>query len=301
VAYSVLNPPLATGLPPSPHLRCTTNRLVLVIGLALLGTEYVLWSKLPFDVLRFGALCLMVIVFLLWQRRDALALESGPAPSVAGALLIAFVLFKSVSQSGTLFAALSPLLSGVALALLASGFKGLRQFWKELALLVFLPFPFVLRLVVSDFFGLKISPATAFVGSGLARLLGWQVSTQGVVVDTPGGTVGVYEGCSGIHSMFFLFGLAILLLVLVPPPGRLARWAAIPAAIAVAFTVNACRVALLVILVSESRREAFHYWHLGSGALLFESASVFCFVLLYRFVFLAAKPADPPPPHAALG
>jgi exosortase/archaeosortase family protein len=96
-----------------------------------------------------------------------------------------------------------------------------------------------------------------------------------------------------MRSMFFLFGLAIFFLVLFPPPGRLRKLIALPTAVAIAFVVNAFRVALLIILVSESKRAAFEYWHLGEGALVFESASVVIFVVLYRFLLLDRNPEQP--------
>ena len=279
--------------------------LLSLVGLALLATQLVTWAKMPFDVLRFSALCSVVLVFLLWGKRRALLLESGPAATLAGLVLIGFVLWKNLSPPGTLFASLSPLLSGLGIALLASGFKGLRQYWREFAILFFLLLPFLLRLLVFDLLGFDVSPETAAAATGIVRLFGWQASAQDVYVATPGGMVAVFEGCSGIRSMLFLFGLAVLFLVLFPPSERLPRLIALPAAVAIAFVVNAFRVALLVILVSESRHEAFEYWHLGTGALLFESASVVLFVLLYRFLLLNWKPRQPAAadshPNAALG
>lgn len=282
---------------PPPAISGASRWLLALVGFALLAIQAVIWTKLPFNVLRFSALCSVVLVFLLWGKRRALLLESGPASTLAGSLLVAFVLWKSLSRPGTLYASLSPLLSGLGLALLASGFKGLRQYWRELAILGFLLLPFALRLLVFDISGLDVSPATAVAASGIVHVFGWPVSVQDVYISTPGGMVAVFEGCSGIRSMFFLLGLALLFLVLFPPSARLAGLIAIPAAVAVAFVVNAFRVALLIILVSESKHEAFEYWHMGDGALLFETGSVLLFVLLYRFVLLNWKGPPRAPSH----
>ena len=280
--------------------------LLSLVGLALLATQAVTWAKMPFDVLRFGALCSVVLLFLLWGKRRALVLESGPVSTLAGLVLAGFVLWKNLSRPGILFASFSPLLSGLGIALLASGFNGLRQYRQEFAILFFMLLPFLLRLLAFDIIALDVSPETAVAATGIVHLFGWQASARDVYVATPGGMVAVYEGCSGIRSMFFLFGLALLFLVLFPPPERLPRLVALPAAVAIAFVVNAFRVALLIILVSESRHEAFEYWHLGGGALLFESASVVIFIFLYRFLLLNWKPRPPAAagdshPNAALG
>ena len=118
------------------------------------------------------------------------------------------------------------------------------------------------------------------------RFFGVEASVHDVIVTTNSGPVAVYEGCSGVRSMFFLFGLAFLLLIIFPPKGVLTGLATLVAAVAIAFIVNAFRVALLIQLVSAANRGAFEFWHKGDGALLFESGSVFIFILLYRFLVL---------------
>jgi len=280
--------------------------LLLLIGLALLATQLVSWSKLGFDLLRFNVLCSCVLVFLLWRKRRSVLLESGGAPTLFGLVLIGFVLWKSLSPQGNLFdSSLSPLLSGLGIALLASGFKGLRQYWQEFAILFFLPVPFLLRLVVADLVGFKLSAATALAATGIVQLLGWRCSAQDVYIMTPGGMVAVFEGCSGTHAMFFLFALAIVLLVLFPTSGRIPGLIAPLAAIGIAFFVNAFRVALLIILVSGSKHAAFNYWHSGVGGLLFESTAAVIYVLFYRFILLDWKPRRPAAgdshPNEALG
>ncbi len=260
--------------------------------------------KLPFDVRRFYALCFIFVGCLLARKRETLRLESGPSGTFAGAALAGFVLWRSLSPPGVLFASVSPLLSGLALALLASGFEGLKQYWREFGVLLLSLLPFVLRSLLFDLMGFDMSPPTAVAATAIARLLGWPAQAEDVYITTPGGRVAVFEGCSGIRSMFFLFGLAVFFLLLFPPQTRLLQFIALPCALAIAFVVNAFRVALLIILISESRMAAFDYWHLGGGALVFESASVTLFVLVYRFLFLGGSPPLPAAggshPHAAL-
>ncbi len=177
--------------------------------------------------------------------------------------------------------------------MIASGFGGLRQYWQELSVLLFPTIPALLRLVAFDVVGLHVSPLTAVAGAGIVRFLGVEASVHEVIVTTNAGTVAVYEGCSGARSMFFLFGLAFLLLIIFPPDKLLVGVATVLGAVSVAFIVNAFRVALLISLVSASNHTAFEYWHEGDGALVFESGSVFIFILLYRF-FVMGRHNDTP-------
>ena len=152
--------------------------------------------------------------------------------------------------------------------------------------MAFLAIPSLLRLLAFDVVGMDVSPFTALAGTGIVRFFGVEAWVHDVIVTTNSGPVAVYEGCSGVRSMFFLFGLAFLLLIIFPPKGVLTGLATLVAAVAIAFIVNAFRVALLIQLVSAANRGAFEFWHKGDGALLFESGSVFIFILLYRFLVL---------------
>lgn len=56
-------------------------------------------------------------------------------------------------------------------------------------------------------------------------------------------------------------------------------------AIAIAFTVNGFRVALMAILANAQDRVGLDYWHVGDGSLIFSMISVglfglFCYFLL---------------------
>ncbi|HBK96038.1 MAG TPA: cyanoexosortase A, partial [Microcoleaceae bacterium UBA10368] len=92
----------------------------------------------------FGTMLLFwgVVCFLIWERHESLTLESGVFGSCFGASLIALILLKSSSISGyDFFIRVTPFLSGISLALLASGTKGLKQYWQELLILAYTAIP----------------------------------------------------------------------------------------------------------------------------------------------------------------
>ena len=194
--------------------------LSLVLS-GLLALQFLLWRQLSFDQLRFSALGCIVLLVLLWGKRRRLTFQSGPGATLAGLLLIAFFVVRSSQSPGGVFASLAPVLWGTGLALLASGFGGLKQYRRELLVLLLLVSPFFLRWLVFDALGFDLSPVTARAGVGLVRVLGWPARLDGDMVTVPTGVLNVYQACSGLKSMFFLFGLGLLFAVIFPPASRL--------------------------------------------------------------------------------
>ncbi|NEQ30555.1 MAG: cyanoexosortase A, partial [Leptolyngbya sp. SIO4C5] len=59
------------------------------------------------------------------------------------------------------------------------------------------------------------------------------------------------------------------------------------AAIAFGFLVNSVRVGLMAVLAASSGQEAFEYWHVGNGSLIFSAVSI---TLLGLFCFFTLQP-----------
>ncbi|WP_026733669.1 cyanoexosortase A [Fischerella sp. PCC 9605] len=222
---------------------------------------------------------LLAVVSLLEDKRDQLTLESGIFPSILGGLLIGNLLWQSANfhhvNSPEIFIRVSPLISALGLGLLASGFKGLKQYSQELTILFFLGIP---KLVLSSLF--DISPLTAKFSAFLLWYCGVDVSLQGVFLNLPTGSVKVYEGCSGIESVCYLLGIAVICLLMFPTK-RKQRVLVIFVAVALGFIINGIRVALLAVMVLKVNYPAFIYWHEGDGSLIFGMIEVLAFVLFY--------------------
>lgn len=232
-----------------------------------------------FNQLSISLLCWGVVLSLLWEKRHTLNLESDVFSSSLGLLLIAFVIFRSwfVVSTDTLVD-LSPLIAGLGLAMLASGVKGLRQFWPELIIIIALTVPegFLIERI-------DISLLTAKVSTFILSHLGFEVSRQGVYINLPNGAVEVYSGCSGLEGIIRILRIAVVFLVMFP--ANLIKIILVPViAIMVAFVVNAVRVALMAVLVAYSSKEAFEYWHLGTGSQIFFLITVMLFGLFCYFV-----------------
>lgn len=243
------------------------------------------WKSDNSDLWGISVLFLAAVCSLIWNKRNTLNLETGVMASAIGTFIIASVLFKSTSPIGKFpevidkFHYVFPLISSVGLGLLASGFKGLKQYRQELILLFFLGVPHAIIPSLID-----ISIFTAQFATAVLWYLGFQVARQGVNVILPTGSVEVYSGCSGMVAILYLWGLAALFLVMFPT-GWSKKILVPVVATLLAFVVNGGRVALMAVLAASSNIKAFDYWHTGAGSQLFAMTSVlifglFCFFML---------------------
>jgi cyanoexosortase A len=238
------------------------------------------------NLLNTNALFWLAVSLLVWKKRNSLRLESGLLASCLGAILIAVVLLKITSLTGGHFIRLSPFISAVGLALLASGLKGFKQYRQELLIFLVLGVP---ELVLSSL--INLSALTAQFAAFILWYLGFEVSRQGVHVILPRGGIEVYAGCSGIESMTHLSLLAVLYLLMFPTDWI--KKVLVPVvAVCLAFVVNGFRVALMAVLAASSKLESFEYWHTGNGSVLFSMISVLFFGLFCLFLIRQEEPAN---------
>lgn len=259
---------------------------LLGIASGLIALHLTLTSRTN-DTDLFGTMLLFwgVVAFLIWERHESLTFESGVFASFFGTSLIALILLKSSSISGyDFFIRATPFLSGISLALLASGTKGLKQYWQELLILAYTAIPPGLIGVFVD-----VPKITAKFSAFLLHYLGFEVVRKGVFLILEKGSVEVYHGCSGVNAMLQLLGMALVFLLMFPT--TVGQKIVVPlVAIITAFVVNAARVALMAVLVSQT--EAFKYWHEGNGSVIFSMIAVFIFGLFCWFAILKDDPKN---------
>ncbi len=158
---------------------------LLTVGAGLISIHLTLVAKSGHEQLFSTSLLYWVAVAsLIWQRRFSLNFEGKFAGISMGATVISGVLFRSHVTAGDadFFLNLSPLLSGLGLGLIASGFSGLKQYWQELTVLgLIIPHPGLLSKVYD------LSYLTAKTSTALLLYLGFDVSRQGAVIVLPQG------------------------------------------------------------------------------------------------------------------
>lgn len=234
-------------------------------------------DRLAINVLFWGA-----ILSLLWRKRDTLNLEGGIFSSFIGSLLIALVLFKSISLFWfeSTFLKLAPLLLALGLGLLASGLRGLKQYWREfiIVLILCLPDGDFLSHHVQELF--RVTTLTARFAVFLLWYIGFEASGSGANVFLPKGSVWVDTPCTGISTALFLLKLA-LVFILTFSTSWWKKTILLLGAVGIAFIGGGIRVALMAVVVSD--RQAFNYWHNDPGNQIFSTIAIFIFGLLCHF------------------
>ncbi|MBV8884910.1 MAG: cyanoexosortase A, partial [Chroococcidiopsidaceae cyanobacterium CP_BM_RX_35] len=130
-----------------------------------------------------------------------------------------------------------------------------------------------------------LATLTAQFATFLLLHFGFEVSIHGTIVALPTGAVDVNQGCSGLRGITRLLQLSVLILAMTPT--HLMGKIILPVvAILLAFVVNAVRVAVLALLIANSHRQAFDYWHEGTGS---HGISVVSVILLWLFCQLLIK------------
>jgi cyanoexosortase A len=264
--------------------------LLVVLGVATMAINLTMVFKVSGSDRQITLmLFLATTAYLLWERKDKLKFQTGPIASIFGAILLSLLLLKCTGYCETSFLSSYPFLAGIALATIASGFRGLKEYWREILLLFFSGVPEVLLSKLTD-----PAPITAHFASSMLWYAGFAVTQKGIYLELPGGSIQVYSGCSGVVAMTQLLGMSVLFLMLLPLPWKWFQKLILPvAAVAIGFLVNAMRVSLMAILVSQRQMEAFNYWHDGSGSLVFSVIGTFLLVVLVWALIELFKPKPP--------
>ncbi|PSF37980.1 cyanoexosortase A [Aphanothece hegewaldii CCALA 016] len=254
--------------------------LALGVALATLHLTILDRSSEP-NLMSLSILLWLAIGSLLWDKRHNLHLESDFVSTLVGFSLIMLILLRGLAPSGY-HLKISPFVSGVGLALMASGVKRLYDYWKELLILgllvLYTPFANILQAI-------DLPLLTAKVSTFILWFNGFNVYREGVNINLPTGKVEVYGACSGIDSILLMFNIAVLFFLLIPIK-PIQRIVCLVLAIILGFIVNAFRVALMAILVAARNTEAFEYWHGNDGSLIFSVIGVVLFGLFCWFAYV---------------
>jgi len=213
-----------------------------------------------------------VAVFLAIRDRRQYKFTANPTAIATGALLILWVLIKSLLTRRTtdILFILTPLMGTVGIALIASGWQGIKQYWRPILLAATLGIPITFLFAAIE----KVVPVNVFTAQFANAVLwygGAKVSQNGITIISQFGAVEVARGCAGLPPILMLLRIT-LMFVLVFPVRQVHMWIMFFAATAIAFIINSMRVALLVVISADNG--AFKYWHDGDGSQIFSVIAV---------------------------
>jgi len=258
-------------------LQKTSSKLefwLLATWVSLIAINLTLVGRLAenIDETAIQILTWTVAILLVIRNRPNLKFESTPSAIAVGSLLIIWVLIKSLltRRITDILFILTPIMATIGVALIASGWKGLRQYWQPILLAATLGLPIAFLFAAIE----KIIPVNVFTAQFANSVLwygGVKVAQQGIEIFSQYGAVLVARGCAGLPPILMLLRIT-LMFVLVFPVSRFHMGILFPSAIAIAFIVNSARVALLVIVSSQA--DSFKYWHAGDGSQIFSVVAV---------------------------
>ena len=261
----------------------------IAVGLSALHLSLTWRLSGGVDPLIVGVLFWGAILCLLWQKQDKINLESDVLSSFFGSLLIALVLVKSISLFWveSSFLRIAPMMAALGIGLLASGIKGLKQYWRELIIVLLLSLPeSSFQQIIEEIF--KVTTLTANFAVILLWYLGFSVSHQGANIFLPNGSVSVAPFCTGISNALLLLKLSVLFILMFPT-----NWSkkalVLLAAVSIAFVTSGIRVAVMAVVVSS--QEAFNYWHGPQGNQIFATISILIYGLFCRQLLQPDKSA----------
>jgi len=259
-----------------------------LISMAILYVSLTWRSTGNADQLTTNLLFWGAILGLLWRRKSNLNFQNDSISSFIGLVFLGLILSKTYTLFWFESALLSllPFCGLIALCLIASGFKGLSQYFKELFLAWFLFFPTgVIGYFVDGI--LQITILNAKFASYLLYYLGFKVSSQGneVLLFLP--NLGKFKAivdypCAGVPMILLLLKLALLLICFVPLAGSQKIY--IPLlAIVFGFLLGVVRVCILTLLIPNLSQ--FKYWHGAQGDQIFSTIAIvsfaaFCYWIL---------------------
>lgn len=235
------------------------------------------WKAHDTGHLGMSMLFLFAIGSILWDKRHTLRFDSDVFSSIVGWLLISWVLWQSVSHNTEHTLRILSFTSAVGVSLLASGFKGLKQYWEVLTIMFFLEVPSVLA---EQFF--DISPLSAKFASMLLWYSGFDVVLNGIYIYLPTGSVKVVPSCSGVDTINYLLGISVIALIMFPI-AKFKRFFVAIFAMLVGFVLNAFRIAMLAIFVG-TNQAAFDSWHGGQASYSFGVIGILIFGLVYMLL-----------------
>ena len=245
------------------------------LGIALGGLHLVLLDKVKQEHLfSISLLMWLTVASLLWERRQTLTYKSDTFSTTLGVVLLLLILARSLSFTD-ISLRLLPLVGGLSLALMASGYRQLGQYGRELLILSLL----VIARVITIFLdAINLPLFTAKISTFLLWLGGFEVYRQGVYIELSKGKVEVLGSCSGVESILLVVSVAFLFFFLIPI-SHAQKLICLLIATAIGFLVNTVRVIIMALLVDSGDTAAFDYWHGSDGSLSFAVISVCLFGL----------------------
>ncbi len=251
----------------------------IIVGLLALyiptyyGLSTGLWG---FEDQAHGPIILMVVVYLVWQKKEVLQFvyTEKPMPIVGGVTLL-FGLFCYIvgrSQDILLLDIGSQVFVFAGILLLTCGYKALFSMWFPLFFILFMiPLPGVFLDAVT----LPMKIAVSYCTELILFYFNYPIARSGVILQIGQYQLLVADACAGMHTLISLEALGLLYLNLVKHDSVTRNITLAILIIPISFTANVIRVIVLTLVTYHFGDEAGQgFVHGFAGLLLFIVALV---------------------------
>ena len=227
-----------------------------------------------------GALILVVLLWLFWTVRHAVAAAPVAQARVAGSVLFALgiAVYFLGRITGVLMLAIAsqPFVVAGAL-LLMRGPSALRAAWFPVLYLIFMiPLP-------GTFIGQITGSLKQWISVIVVEMLyrvGYPISRNGVVLEIGQYQMLVADACSGLHSMYSLSALGTLFMYITRRQSMLHNAIMLASILPIAFAANIVRVIVLILITYHFGDEAGQgFLHGAAGMVLMLVALALFFAL----------------------
>lgn len=218
-----------------------------------------------------GPLVLMVVLFLVWQKRECFTPdpEAKTRPLLGGVILGLGLLMYILGRSQEIMvfenSSLIVVLAGILLV--TRGLKAVKDMWFPLFFLIFmLPLP----SFFIDSVTLPMKIAVSYVADSTLFWLGYPIARSGVILQIGQYQLMVADACAGMHTLISLEALGLLYLNLVKHDSVFRNIALAILIVPVSFTANVIRVMTLILVTYYFGDEAGQgFVHGFAGMVLF--------------------------------
>jgi exosortase B len=248
--------------------------LPIMIGLLAIyiptyyGLSTGLWG---FEDQKHGPIVLMVVLYLVWQKRNVFekSLTDKPMPLLGG-LIFAFGLVCYVigrSQDILLLDIGSQIFVFSGILLLTRGLTALKVMWFPLFFILFMiPLPGI----VLDAVTLPMKMAVSYCTEHILFMFNYPIARSGVILHVGQYQLLVADACAGMHTLISLEALGLLYLNLVKHDSVLRNITLAILIIPISFTANVIRVIVLTLVTYHFGDEAGQgFVHGFAGIVLF--------------------------------
>jgi cyanoexosortase A len=215
------------------------------------------------DALIFDSVFFWFASLLLLRRQCPVTGQHGQILS----FILGFVLLSQIfigcllCGQEELFLRIYPLAIVVSMTLLLSGSSGIRKTWKLLVLmLIFLP----TRDLLTQIFDLTV-PTAQFVASLLNLFGQYSIHGESGQLIIQNSVIRIIPECASVGTMRRMLAIATWFILWIPVQNIVLSTVPI-LTIMYAFVVNGLRVSSLVAFKANGHKQAFDFWHEGTGA-----------------------------------